>query len=135
MTLAIEVGVYTTASVMLLGAAVMIYFANKRFLEGEFKRLMNWFVAAALTFFFGAFFSIIYAVISPSIYASTMLIVGGFSMILSAIFFIRVAFLLHDFSKVFGFADIEKSFDYLLEGGKKAEAATPKPKIRKRHKK
>ena len=114
MVLAIEIGVYTTVSVMLLAATALIYFANKRYLEGEFRRLMNWFVGAAATFFFGAFFSAIYAVISPSIYASTMLMVGGFAMILSAIFFIRAAFLLHDFSKIFGFAEVEKGFDHLI---------------------
>ena len=132
MVLAIEIGVYTTVSVMLLAATALIYFANKRFLEGEFKRLMSWFVGAAATFFFGAFFSAIYAVISPSIYASTMLMVGGFAMILSALFFIRAAFLLHDFSKIFGFADMEKNFDQLIAKGAGVSAKPGKGKKRKK---
>ena len=132
MALTIEIGVYTTVSVMLLAATALIYFANRRFLEGEFKRLMNWFVAAAATFFFGAFFSAIYAIISPNIYASTMLMVGGSAMILSAIFFIRAAFLLHDFSKIFGFVEVEKSFDHLV--AKRAGISTKPGKGKKKSK-
>jgi len=133
MTLAVELGVYATVLVISLFAAVMIYVANRRFLEGELKRLMNWFVSAAACIFFGALFTVIYTITTGTIYAGTMLIAAGLAFILSALFFIRAAYLLHDFSKTFGFASVEKDFDKLIaEIGKSKKRAKNKPAKKKR---
>lgn len=115
MAMVVEAGVYAAITVISLCAAVLLLFANRRFLKGELKRLVSWFVAASVALFFGFLFSLVYVLMIGTIYGSTFLVISGFCMFLAALFLIRTAFLLHDFSRIFGFVHVEKEFDHLVE--------------------
>jgi len=121
----IEIGVYTIVFTTAVIATATFSIAARRFVRGEFKDFINWVAAASMSFLLGSLLNLFAVVLSGTIYGPTFLMVAGFAFVLMGACFIRAAFVLHDISKVFGFAWMDKNF------GKapKAEAhARPKKK-------
>lgn len=122
----VDIGVYTIVFFIALVIASVFYYSSRKFLKGEFKGFINWIVAAAVAFTFGAFLNVLYVVSSMtgSIYAPMLLISTGIAFVLTSLCFVRAALLLLGISKVFGFAALEKDFEELL---KKVERKKKKP--------
>ena len=107
----IEIGVYTIAFTTSVIATITFFIATRRFVRGEFKDFINWVLAASTAFQLGSLLNLFAVVLSETIYGPTFLMVAGFALVLMGACFIRAAFLLHDISKVFGFAGFEKDFE------------------------
>ncbi|MBL7160609.1 MAG: hypothetical protein ISS93_02020 [Candidatus Aenigmarchaeota archaeon] len=127
---AIEVGVYL---VVFLGACytvMMLLYAQRRFLRGEIKDFINAIVAAATAFLLGSLLILLMNIYSNTVFYSTLLLAAGFAFLLTSVYFVKGAVKLHEVSKVFGFAEVEKELGSALMGKR-----VPLPKARKPAKK
>ncbi|MBM3303644.1 MAG: hypothetical protein FJY76_00990 [Candidatus Aenigmarchaeota archaeon] len=106
----IEIGVYTIALTTSVIATLTFFIAARRFVAGEFKYFISWVLAASTAFLLGSLLNLCAVILSGTPYGPTFLVVAGFAFVLMGACFIRAAFILHDISKVFGFAWMEKDF-------------------------
>lgn len=107
----LELGVYLVVFLGSIYTVFMLFHAQKKFLRGEFKDFINSVVAASVAYLFGALLTLLTTLYATTVYYSTFLIVAGIAFLLTSIYFVKSAMLLHKVSKVFGFADVEKDLD------------------------
>jgi hypothetical protein len=103
--------------IVTLAATVILYIANKRFLSKEFKKITNWVVITSGMFFIAQLpmvLSIFFPISTEKLYTLmvTLNILVGFC-------FIKTAYEINKFSKVFGFAKSEKFTEVFIKGIKK----------------
>ena len=139
MASALELGVYL---VVFLGAAYtvsMLFIAQRKFLGGEFKDFINAVVAASVAFLFGSLLTLLTTAYTGTLYYSTFLVIAGFALLLTSIYFVKSAMILHKVSKVFGFAEVEKEFDQAFklarEKSMKKKPKTSRKRIAKKARK
>ncbi len=88
--------------------------ATRRFLKGELKQVLQWLMPVSLSFFFTCFFlGVVFVLMTMSILDVEMtrviqylILFEGVFLILTSIFFIKVALALYKFSEVYGFAEM-----------------------------
>jgi len=128
----IELAVYLVVFLGAIYTAFMFFYAQKKFVKGEFKDFINSVFAAAIAFLLGSLLTLLTTFYSGSAYYYTFLLLAGFALLLTSIYFVKSAISLRRVSKIFGFAEVEKEFD---EAFRQARASVKHKKPRKRKRK
>lgn len=109
-----------SAVIITFAATVILYIASKRFLSKEFKKIVNWITITSFVFF------VVQVTMALRIFIPIMMelthILRAIFAILVGLCFIKTAYEINKFSKVFGFAEAEKKFaEAFVAGVKKKE--------------
>lgn len=135
-----EFAVYLVVFLSALYTVFVIFYAKRRFVSGEFKDFINAVSAAAVAFLLGTLLTLLTTVYAGTLYYSTFLLVAGFALLLTSIYFVKSALMLHKVSKVFGFAEVEKEFERAFKAARRetksvrVRVGKPKAKTKKRKK-